>query len=403
MDVFIARQPIFNKRMKVFAYELLFRVGRENKFSEVDGDIATSSVITDSFLVIGMDSLIRGRKAFINFTENLLMDETATILPKEDIVIELLEDIMPSKGIISACRKLRELGYTLALDDFVFEPKFQPLIDLAHIIKVDFKISDVWERANIVRRFGHKGIKFLAEKVETQQEFDDAVKMGYAYFQGYFFSKPQIISSKDIPGNKIAQLKILREVNKPDINFNKIEQIVKSDVSIAFKLLKFINSAFFAFSTEIHSVKQALVLMGVREIRKWVSLIILRGMASDKPEEILVISLVRARFCELIAKDAGIEDRSTDMFFMGIFSLIDTMMSRPMEEILNDLPLPTDIKGALLQEEGFIRDLFELIVAYEDADWDKITVLTEKNNIPKNNLHDYYMKSLGWANQFLYT
>ncbi|MFC1551406.1 EAL and HDOD domain-containing protein [Candidatus Latescibacterota bacterium] len=404
MDVFVARQPIFNKILKVYAYELLFRVGGDkNEFSEIDGDVATSSVITDSFLVIGMDSLTRGKKAFINFTENLLMDETATILPKNDIVIELLEDIMPSEGIIAACKKLRELGYTLALDDFVFEPKFQPLIDLAHIIKVDFTLSDEKERAEIVRKFAPKGIKFLAEKVETQEEFDKAVEDGYTYFQGYFFSKPQIISSRDIPGNKIAQLKILQEVNRPEIDFNKIETIVRSDVSISFKLLKFINSAFFAFSTEIHSIKQALVLMGVREFRKWVSLIIMRGMASDKPEEILVTSLVRARFCELVAKDGNMEDRSSDLFFMGIFSMIDTLMSRPMEEILVDLPLPDDIKGALLSEEGLIRDLFELIIAYEAADWDTITALTEKNNIPQSNLHDHYINALDWANQFLYS
>ncbi|MFC1537915.1 EAL and HDOD domain-containing protein [Candidatus Latescibacterota bacterium] len=402
MDVYVARQPIFNKRLKVFAYELLFRVGQENVFTDVDGDVATSSVITDSFLVIGMESLTRGRKAFINFTQNLLMDETATILPKNDIVIEILENIIPSKGIITACKKLRDLGYTLALDDFVFEPKFLPLIKLADIIKVDFTLSDEKERRDIVRKFAPTGIKFLAEKVESQEEYEKAVEMGYSYFQGYFFSKPVIISSKDIPGSKIAQLKILQEVNRPEIDFDNIEDIIKSDVSIMFKLLKFINSAFFSFSTEIHSIKQALVLLGVREFRKWVTLIILRGLASDKPEEILVTSLVRARFCELIAKDGHIEDRSSDLFFMGIFSMIDTLMNRPMQEILDGLPLPDDIKGALLKEEGFLLDLFELILAYERADWDSISALSEKHDISQSNLHDHYLKSLDWANQFLY-
>ncbi|MFC1540865.1 EAL and HDOD domain-containing protein [Candidatus Latescibacterota bacterium] len=403
MDVYVARQPIFNKRLKVFAYELLFRVGQENVFTDVDGDVATSSVITDSFLVIGMESLTRGRKAFINFTQNLLMDETATILPKDDIVIEILENIIPSQGIITACKKLRDLGYTLALDDFVFDPKFLPLIKLADIIKVDFTLSDEKERRNIVRKFAPTGIKFLAEKVESQEEYEKALEMGYSYFQGYFFSKPVIISSKDIPGSKIAQLKILQEVNRPEIDFDNIEDIVKSDVSIMFKLLKFINSAFFSFSTEIHSIKQALVLLGAREFRKWVTLIILRGLASDKPEEILVTSLVRARFCELIAKDGNIEDRSSDLFFMGIFSMIDTLMNRPMKEILDGLPLPDDIKGALLKEEGFLLDLFELILAYERADWDRISALTEKHNISQSNLHDHYLKSLDWANQFLYS
>ena len=308
MDVFVARQPIFDRRLNVYAYELLFRVGRENVFVDTDGDIATSSVITDSFLVIGLESLTRGRKAFINFTKNLLMDETATILPKDLLVIEILEDVMPSKGIITACKKLKDSGYVLALDDFVFEPKFTPLIKLADIIKVDFKLSGEEERRLLIQKFSSTKIKFLAEKVETQKEYEQAKEMGFSYFQGYFFSKPVIISSKDIPGNKINYLNILHEINLPEVDFNRIEGIVKHDVSVSYKLLRFINSAFFSFDAEVKSIKQALVLLGINEFRKWMSLIILKGMSEDKPKELLVISISRARFCELIAENVKLKE-----------------------------------------------------------------------------------------------
>lgn len=401
MDVYVARQPIFTKRLDVYAYELLFRVGKENVFTDIDGDKATSSVITDSFLVIGIDSLTRGKKAFINFTHNLLMDETATILPKDSIVIEILEDVKPSKGIITACRKLKNLGYILALDDFVFDTKFVPLIELATIIKVDIKLSGEDEVKALIKKYSTQGIRFLAEKVETQEEFESALNMGYTYFQGYFFSKPVIISSKEIPDNKLNQLNILQEINRPEIDFNEIEKIIKRDVSISYKLLRFINSAFFGFNTEIHSIKQALVLLGMREFKKWVSLIVLRGLADDKPEELLVSSVVRARFCELIAQEGDLKNRSSDLFFMGIFSMIDTFMNMPMEKILAKLPLSEDIKGALLGDKGHLKDFFELVLAYEKADWDKISVHADKLKIHQPGLHDNYIKSLEWANQFL--
>ena len=401
MDIFVARQPIFDIRLNVYAYELLFRLGRENVFVDTDGDKATSSVITDSFFLIGLESLTRGRKAFINFTQNLLMDETATILPKDMLVIEILENVIPSKGIITACKKLKDSGYVLALDDFVFEPKFTPLIKLADIIKVDFKLSGEEERQLLVQKFSSTKIKFLAEKVETQQEYEQAKEMGYSYFQGYFFSRPVIISSKDIPGNKINYLNILHEINLPEVNFNRIEGIVKRDVSISYKLLRFINSAFFSFDTKVKSIKQALVLLGINEFRKWISLIILKGMSDDKPEELLLISISRARFCELIAKDVNLKEQSTDLFFMGMFSMIHTFIGRPMAEILEKLPLSKETKDALLGEDGRFRDIYNLMLVYEKGEWDKISEQAKKLEIDLTKLHDSYIESLGWANQLL--
>ena len=224
MDVFVARQPIFGKKLEVVGYELLFRTGFENVYSGTDGDQASSSVITDSFFSIGLDTLTRGKKAFINFTEKLLLDKSATVLPKEVLVIEILENIEPSEEIIAACKELRKLGYHLALDDFVFEKKFIPLIELADIIKVDLKLSDIRESRAIVQNYcSGKKIEFLAEKLETHEEFEEALQEGYSYFQGFFFSKPVIISRKEIPSHKINLIHILNEVSRPEVNYNKLE------------------------------------------------------------------------------------------------------------------------------------------------------------------------------------
>ena len=400
MDVHVARQPIFDRKKKVYGYELLFRLGLENKFTEVDGDLATSIVITNSFLVIGMEKLTRGKKAFINFTGNLLLDETATILPKDFLVVEILENIDPSSEIISACRKLKDSGYALALDDFIFEPKFTPLIMLADIIKVDFTLSDEEEIRSLIDKFGkQKGIQFLAEKVETPEQFQVALDMGFAYFQGYFFSKPIIISSKDIEGYKLNVLNILHELNKPDANFGRIEGIIKHDVSISYKILRFINSAFFGFQTNIQSIKQALTLLGLNDFRKWLYLIIVKSVGTDKPDELMVSSIVRARFCESLAGKTPLKNRNSELFFLGMFSMIDTFMDRSMEDVLKKLSLSDDITKTLLGEDGEFKNILDLALSYERADWETVAERSRQLNIDLTTLADLHMEAMDWAYQ----
>jgi len=397
MEVFIARQAIFAKKLNVYAYELLFRTSLENVYASLDGDRATASVITDSFLTIGLDSLTRSKRAFINFTKKMLLDDTATILPRDLLVVEILENIEPDADIIDACTRLKKAGYTLALDDFVFEASYEPLIELADIIKVDFRISTYIDMKLLIDRYKSK-IRFLAEKVETQEEFDDALDLGFTYFQGYFFSKPVIVSSKDIPGYKINYMNIIHEINRPNIDFNKIESIVMQDVSISYKLLKFINSAFFSFSSKIQSIKQALMLLGLDEFRRWVSLIIFRTMGEDKPDELMMMSIVRAKFCDLLAEAVGLGKRRSELFLMGMFSMVDTFMGRPMEEVLGKLPLEDDIKNALLGHEGRLRDIFELVIANERGEWNKIFEFADKLNLERAKIPGLYVKALESAN-----
>ncbi len=402
MNVFVARQPIFDEKKNVHAYELLFRSGIANFYDEsLDGDHSTSKVISNSLLVIGMDSLTKGKRAFINFTRNLLVKGAPSVIPKDLVTVEILETVEPDEEVVAACRKLKQSGYVLALDDFVFEEKYRPLIDLADIIKVDFKLTTGDERKHVIEECHNSDIKFLAEKVENIEEFQQAQDLGYSYFQGYFFSAPDVVSGKDIPSNKLNYLRVLNEVNKPDVDFEKVEDIIRRDIALSYKLLRFMNSAFFNFTVKVESIRHALVLLGVREVKKWINIVALSGMGYDKPQELLVLSLIRARFCEFLANSMGMEKRNADFFMMGLFSVIDGLVDRPMQEILSELPILDDIKGALLGDENIFNDVFNLVLAYEKGDWDTTASCAGKLQVAEEGLPDFFLDSVKWANMAL--
>ena len=400
METFVARQPILDRYEKIFAYELLFRNGNETNYTSLDGDRATVDVISHSFLTIGMDTLTGGKRGFINFTANSLKSQIAYSLPKEHVAIEILENVEPDQDIIAACKQLKEAGYLLVLDDFVFEAKFWPFIDLADIIKVDFLNTDVQERRNIIHRVGSRKIKFLAEKVETRDDFLQALKFGYYYFQGYYFSKPVIISGKIIPHFKLNCLRLMAEINNPEVNFEKINTFIKGDVSLSFNLLKFINSSVFGFKTKINSIKQALVLLGLSEVRKWASIIVLRNIGEDKPDALIVNSVVRATFGEALAHKTIFKQQASNIFLMGLFSLIDAFLDRPLVEVLKELPLTNEIKRALLGEANQIRGFLDLILAYEKGDWTQFSLCAKKIHIDESQVPDIYLQALASANQF---
>lgn len=405
MDIFLARQPIFDLKQAVFAYELLYRSGTQNVYTGVNGDRASTEVISNSIMLFGLENLTRGKKAFINFTRKMLDDEVATLLPRESIVVEILEDVEPDEQMLSACKKLKELGYLLALDDFSYDSRFDAFFDLVDFIKVDFLLTKPAEREVLVRRIGEKAgsknIKFLAEKIETMDDFYYALKTGYTYFQGFFFSQPNIIAGKDIASFKHTYLQLIKEISKPDLNFDQIEDIIKRDVALSYKLLRFINSALFSFRSEISSIKQALVLLGQKEILKWVSLIAIKSICSDKPDELFRLAVVRGKFCELIAPLIGLQNRSSDFFLMGMFSLIDAFLDQPLAGILSQLPMPRDIKKALLGKESQLKNVCQLAIAYEKGNWTRTTRLAKKLHLTEQQIIDVYFKSLSFAH-FIY-
>ena len=398
MEVFVARQPIFDHQQKVYGYELLYRSRNNDNYDETNGDRASLKVIENFLFITGIEKLTGGKRAFINFTKNLLLEGIAFKLPPKFLVIEILEDVDPNEEIITVCHELKRSGYLLALDDFVLkENGSNPLLNLIDILKVDIQLSSEDEVEATTQKAKEKRIKLLAEKTETLSEFEKAKKLGYNYFQGYFFSKPKIIARKDIPASKIAQLELLQEINRPELDLEKLEKIVKKDTSLTFKLLKYINSAFFGLYQPVTSIKKALIMVGESELRKWGSLIILTSLSKDKPAEVLITSLIRAKFCELLASESRLKDKSSELFLLGMFSLLDVLVGRPMEEILQEIPLPSEVSLALLGEKNCYRQIFEIVLGYERSEWKSISPAIAQLSLPEEKIPEFYLLSIEWV------
>lgn len=398
MEIFVARQPIFDALQRVYGYELLFRSGLDNYFDQSDPDQATLKVINHAMLVFGFNAITRTSKAFINFTRDLILQKVVSLLPKDQAVVEILENVTVDDALIQACRELKEQGYLLVLDDFI-ENGFEPLIELADIIKVDFMSTGPAQRLAWVEKYAPRGIKLLAEKVETREEFEQAIEMGFSYFQGYFFSKPVILSRKDIPGFKLNYLQMLQEINRPEVDIEQIDQIIKRDQALCYKLLRYIDSAQFAWRSKISSIKQALILLGDANIKKWVNLVVLTSMAADKPLELVTCSVVRGRFFESLAAVLQKPDRALDFFLMGMFSFIDAITGRPLDETLAEISLAEDIAQALLGGKNALAPLLELGQACEKAQWEKIARLAQQLEISEADVFVSYADAVEWANE----
>lgn len=398
--VYVARQPILNRDQGLFGYELLYRSSLKNAFDGIDPTQATSQLISNSYLTIGVDRLVANNRAFINFDREMLVKGYAAMLPERSVVVEILESVQPDPEVIQACRDLKSRGYQLALDDFVCEAGYEPLVELADIIKVDFRMTSEPTQAEFSSLYGGRGIKMLAEKVETQEEFLRALEMGYDYFQGYFFSKPTIIIGRQVPGFKLNYLRIIKEINNPQLNFDRIEEIIKYEASLVHKLLRYINSASFGLRRQINSIRHALSLLGERELRKWVALAALTGLAGDKPQQLVVNAVIRGRFCELISVDLGLLQRQSELFLTGMFSLLDAILDMPMEEVVAEVQLTDDVRDTLLGRTPATRGLkesLELARAYEVADWAAIERIAESLNLRPGTVAETYVDSVEWA------
>lgn len=401
MSLFVARQPILDQNQETYGYEILFRSGAENVFNAEDGDQASMSVIDTSFFQLGLGKMTGGKKAFINCTRNLLLNQYIDLLPKDDAVIEILEDITPDQEVVEACYRLKNAGYTIALDDFEYTPDYDPLIATASIIKVDFLALSSAERMEMAERFLPMGIILLAEKVETQPEFEEAKEMGYTLFQGYFFSKPTLLSSFKPPEIKVVKLQLLREVNQIDFSVRHAEDIIKHDPSLAAKLLRYINSSFFGVRNEVQSIRQALALLGQKTVRKWISIQVLSSIGDEKPSELLIQTVVRAMLCQLIAP--LIRCQEDELFMLGMFSLLDALMEQPMEELLQEMPISDQLKAALTGEPSRYRLVLQLVEAFEKADWENLSEVAAELEIKEELLPDLHAKAIEWGGEMMLT
>ena len=402
MDVFVARQAIFDRQARVYGYELLFRSCVDCTAAGAVDTMSSLEVITSSFLSIGVEKVLAGKRAFINFPQDLLADERVLALPPEITVVEVLETVKAEPAVIAACRTLRQKGYLLALDDFCGAEGLDELIHLASIIKVDFRATTRAQQRTLVERYAPRGIWMLAEKIETPQEFQYASKMGYHYFQGYFFARPVVLSRREIPGSKLNYLKILHEIHQPELEYTAIEALIQREVSLASKLLRYMNSALFGWKNPVRSIRQALVVLGEREIRNWVSLAALPNLMVNKPDELMRTALVRARFCELLAPWAGLAYRKSDLFLMGLFSLLDAMLDRPLQETLAELSLDSEITGALMGTAPPgqpLAEVYALVREYEAGQWEALAATADRVRAPRDIVPELYLNAVAWSEQ----
>lgn len=400
MDIFVARQPIFNTQKKVVAYEILYRSNLRNTYNgQVDGDVATVSVVTDALTSFGLNHLTSGKRAFINFTYNLIKEDLPTLFDPADLAVELLESVVVDDLIVEKCKQLKEKGYVIALDDFTGGLDFDPIMPYVDIVKVDFMVLKSAGRKFVAEKYLPLGMTLLAEKVETMADFEEAHALGYKLFQGFFFEKPVVYQGKAISISTYKYMEILRETVNEDADFHKLTDIIKSDLSLTYKLLRLINSPAFYTISEIKSVQHALALLGINEIRKWATLIMLRDIGSDKPNEIIRVSLIRAVFAEKLSMMIGLENRKTEAFLMGLFSVIDTLMEKPLYDILGELPLSDDIKSALLGGRNKLHSILKMLKYYEVGNWDMVMKVCDELKLPYETVNALYLESIVGASE----
>lgn len=393
---FLARQPILTRSRELFGYELLFRDGIQNSCQELNLEFASTSLL-DTSLLIGFEKITAGRPMFINCPREFLLREYISLFPPRSVIVEILESVQPDQEIIDACLRLKERGFLIALDDFVDSPGWAPLVVLADIIKVDFRATDKKEQGALVSRHSGKKLRMLAEKVETQEEYRSAMKMGYSLFQGYFFCRPEMMRHGELPASKLAYLDLLRAATAQEFDIEELALKIKHEASLTFRLLRYLNSAAFGLRAEVHSVPHALSLLGERELRKWIAVISVGVLADGKPDELMTVPLVRGRFCELLAPLAGLAAQSNDLFLTGLLSVMDAILDQALETILAELPVRREIKDALLARTGVYWKLLEIAVAHERADWERVGALSRELRMSGEHISEIYVQAVDWS------
>lgn len=400
MYKFIARQPIFTAERKTYGYELLGRSSLDNFFAGGNLDQAAASTV-DNLLLFGIDRLTQGHRAFLNCTRDFLIRDFGTILPKSRIVIEVLESVRLDAEVIEACRRLKHAGYLIALDDFQHLPEWKPMVELADFIKVDVLATPPDEQKRLARELASADVRLLAEKVETYDVFERCRDWRYQLFQGYFFSRPQMLSRHDIPPYKLNYLRVLHAANRPAIDMQEVADAIKLEASLSYRLLRYLNSPVFFLPVEVHSIPHALSLLGERGIRKWVSLVVISCLGDGKPEELTTLPLVRARFCELLAPLAGLAGAANDLFLLGLLSAIDAILDMSMQDVLKEITLRAEIRDALLGVQNEFRDVFEVVLAYEQAKWDTLDAAAARARVAAADIPTINLQSIEWARGIL--
>lgn len=395
-NIFIGRQAIYDKHLKVSAYELLSRSNSEYNqafVGEHNANLATTLVILNALTEIGLQQLVGEHPAFINLTYDFLINEDAFPELQNQLVLEILEDVAVTDELVAAVKKLSDSGYMIALDDFIYHDKMLPLIEIADIIKIDILQLDEKGIRDHVKKLQQFNVRLLAEKVETPEEYELCKELGFDYYQGYFFCKPKIVEGHRAPENRITIINLLAKLQDPEVKIEELEALISQDLALSYRLLKYINSAAFAMRREIDSIHHAIVMLGFNTIRSLANLMLMSKF-DDKPPELLVLAIIRARMCEELALHVNKKKKDT-FFTAGLFSVIDALMDSTMEDVISQLPLSSDLNEALLEQKGIMGEALKCCIAFEHADWNNV----QFQNLEEKTIQKAYFDAVIWSNE----
>ncbi|MBL1351936.1 MAG: HDOD domain-containing protein [Zetaproteobacteria bacterium] len=393
-QIYMGRQPIFDRNYQVTSYELLFR-SAEGKV-DAEGDYMTAKVLVAALMDIGLDRISGHKMVHINASKSFLESGVIEALPSGQVGIEILEDVPVTDHMIKICRELKEKGYHMMLDDVVYAPHLDPLLEIVDVVKVDVPyVKDLTAQVRALRQFK---VKLLAEKIETYEDYERCKGLGFDYFQGYFFCKPEIVKGQTMPESKIAVLRALQKVMTATV-VNDIQDVVKQDVSLSYRLLKYINSAAFGMRREIESIEQALVLLGLNNARRWLALLSLSALGDGKPLELMRTALYRGYLLESIAKHLK-EDETGDDFLLGMFSVLDALLDQPMEKAIEGMALPHEVRKALLRDDASMSYKLKVLYALEHGEWDDVLALsTQYRALRVQDLMGFHTLAWAWADE----
>ncbi|GLO62672.1 histidine kinase [Vibrio sp. MACH09] len=393
---YFARQPIMNRDRKTVGYELLYRDGPRNSFPEVDAEYATKLLLSNYFLS-GSNAVLDNKLGSVNFPYQSILNRLPALFPKNALMIDILSDCPPTEELLDAVKELSERGYKIALDNFIPSKEWIDFLPYINLIRFDLRVLPIAKIAPLIRRLQKSKIKFLAEKVETYEEFVNARQAGFHYFQGYFFRKPEMIQTKAIQPSFLTIVHLCKAIAQDEVDYDEVEKLITVDVTLSYKLLRYVNSTS-SISSEIKSFRQALAYLGKDKLKKFVSLVAISTVKNDKPDSLYSLSLQRAKFCELLSETVS-RNHKSQAFLMGLFSLLDSLLDQPLDDVIDAIPIEKEIKLGLLEHSGVLGEILTLVIAYDKAEWDQVDVLTEKLGVIPSITAQFYEDSMVWVEE----
>jgi EAL and modified HD-GYP domain-containing signal transduction protein len=390
-DIFVGRQPIYGRRLELYAYELLYRGADVDYADFTEGDKATSQVLLNTFTEFGLERIVGGHLAFINLTRGFIVGEYPLPVPRTQVVLEILEDVEADEQVLEGLRDLRRRGFKIALDDFVYRPDLEPLLALADIVKVDILGLSVAELHARFQRLAPLGLKLLAEKIETREQYELCREMGFDYFQGYFLAKPNVVSGASVPASHLNLLRLMAEFQHPEHDLDRIAEIVSQDVALSYKLLRHINAAIYGMPRRIESVRETVTYLGLSTVKNLACLFLLSN-GGEHPHELLVTAMMRARMCENLGRAAKFQQPSS-FFTVGLFSTLDALLGLPMERVVSRLPLGEDLQRALLSKQGPMAEALACTLAYERGDWEGVACF----GLARGAIKSAFLEAVSWV------